>query len=266
MFGGKRLWLLAVIAFLCPETVWAQYALILKNGRRITVQSYRDEGGIIKFQSFGGEVGISRDQIQSIVRDRQSSPPDVSALQPEERRAQPERESRTQEKKGAPAELKKSPGPESPADAKEREEKEYQTKLRDITAQIKTLRDQYFLATKGSTSPVPSLIEGDEAVQARSDDLISRLKDVQHNPAGPSDAGGILLQTPSPFSGLPADVTELRPPGGVPTVDAPPPGYAEKERVLSELRNQIGQLHKEREALIEEMRRKGLETGSLFID
>src|SRR5215475_14341968 len=65
---GKRLKLLLLTLSFCSWAgpVWADYTLILKNGRRITVQSYREEGRMIKFCSLGGDVGISKDQIQSI--------------------------------------------------------------------------------------------------------------------------------------------------------------------------------------------------------
>ena len=39
---------------------------MLKNGRQITVQSYREEGSMIKFTGLGGEIGISKDQVQTI--------------------------------------------------------------------------------------------------------------------------------------------------------------------------------------------------------
>src|SRR3989338_6700826 len=67
MFG--RLLPLAVGLFLSvPGPLYAQYTLVLKNGRRITVQSYREEGAMIKFPGMGGEIGIARDQIQTIIK------------------------------------------------------------------------------------------------------------------------------------------------------------------------------------------------------
>ena len=44
----------------------ADYVLVLKNGRQITVQSYREEGSMVKFTGLGGEIGISKDQIQTV--------------------------------------------------------------------------------------------------------------------------------------------------------------------------------------------------------
>ncbi|MEK7783570.1 MAG: hypothetical protein AAB279_06560, partial [Candidatus Binatota bacterium] len=65
----KRLLPLAVGLLLgFPGYLSADYTLILKNGRRITVESYREEGGMIKFRGLGGEIGISREQIQSILK------------------------------------------------------------------------------------------------------------------------------------------------------------------------------------------------------
>ena len=52
-----------VLLFACWVT-WcgiadAQYVLVLKNGRQITVQSYREDGTMIKFNGLGGEIGIA---------------------------------------------------------------------------------------------------------------------------------------------------------------------------------------------------------------
>jgi hypothetical protein len=46
----------------------AEYVLVLKSGGQLTVQSYREEGSMIKFQGFGGEIGLSKDQILTIRR------------------------------------------------------------------------------------------------------------------------------------------------------------------------------------------------------
>jgi hypothetical protein len=170
----------------------------------------------------------------------------------------------------AKAEAKKEISPElkalSPEEERAKEEKEYQRRVREITEQIKAARDRYYLATKGTSSPEPSLLQSEEAMRSRTDDLISRLRDAQHNPAGPSDAGGVKLLTPSPFTGAPPTTTELRPGEVVPRVDPPVPTYTAKEKELSELRNQINQLQKERDRLIEEMKQKNFDTGSLFLE
>lgn len=280
----KRLLPLAVGLLLgFPGPLSADYTLILKNGRRITVQAYREEGGMIKFGGLGGEIGISREQIQSIRKAGEPQSRGMSLLGTEKPTAGDA--ATGQEKKleagKAPAgqakgEVKETrPGlpqdkvlspEEKLAQERAKEEKEYQSKVGQLTEQIKALRDRYAVSTRGSSGPEPTLLNSEEAIKARTDDLLSRLRDAQHNPAGPSDAGGIKLSTPSSFAGAPPTTTELRPGQVVPRVDAPLPGYTGKEKELSDLRNQINQLTKERERLIQEMRQKGFGTGSLFLE
>jgi len=61
-----------VLALLCVTSSYgtanAQYILVLKNGRQISVQSYREEGSMIKFSGLGGEIAISKEQVQTIRR------------------------------------------------------------------------------------------------------------------------------------------------------------------------------------------------------
>jgi hypothetical protein len=49
-------------------------------------------------------------------------------------------------------------------------------------------------------------------------------------------------------------------------VDSPLPNYSATEKQLSEMRNHINQLTKERERLIQEMREKNFNTGALFLE
>ncbi len=265
----KGIVLLAAMALLCwPGPLSADYTLVLKNGRRITVQSYREEGGMIKFYGIGGEIGITRDQIQTILKAGGSEETGMVLPGVGGPPAVPLGEAKVEEKRETPTEAKeKILTPEQKlAEERAQEEKEYQRRVKEITEKIKTARDRYSLATRGSSGPEPSLLDSEEAIRARTDDLTARLRDAQHNPAGPSDAGGIKLSTPSPFTGAPPTTTELRPGEIIPRVDTPPPTYTGKQRELSELRNQINQLEKERERLIEEMKQKNFETGSLFLD
>src|SRR3972149_5161018 len=65
----KRILPLVFVVLLCwSGTVLAQYTLVLKNGGRITVQTYREEGGMIKFQGLGGEIGLAKDPIKAILK------------------------------------------------------------------------------------------------------------------------------------------------------------------------------------------------------
>jgi hypothetical protein len=46
----------------------------------------------------------------------------------------------------------------------------------------------------------------------------------------------------------------------------PPPAYSEKQKELSDLRSRIAALESDRDRLIEEMKVKNFDTGSLFLD
>ena len=281
MVGLKRL-LLSACAFLLglPGFLSADYTLVLKNGRRITVQNYREDGGMIKFPGLGGEIGIGRDQVQSILKAGERETQGMSLPGTERPQGGPA----TLGQEGKP-EAGKGPAGQAAGEGKEagagqkalspeeklaqeraKEEKDYQDKVKQITEQIKSARDRFALSTRGSSGPEPTLLNSEEAIRARTDDLISRLRDAQHNPSGPSDAGGIKLSTPSNFSGAAPTITELRPGEIIPRVDVPLPGYTGKEKELSNMRNQINQLTNDRERLIQQMKQKNFNTGGLFLD
>lgn len=283
--NGRNQLLLLVAGLLvaCPGPLYAEYTLVLKNGRRVTVESYREEGGMIKFRGLGGEIGISREQIQSILKAGEPQSRGMSLSGTERTPVEPATtgqeekleasKSPTGQAKGEGKEGGATPGQdkvltpeEKLAEERAKEEKEYQSKVSQLTEQIKAARDRYAIATRGSSGPEPTLLNSEEAIKARTDDLISRLRDAQYNPSGPSDAGGIKLSTPSSFSGVPPTTTELRPGAVAPRVDAPLPGYTNTEKALSDLRNQLNQLQKDRERLIEQMKQKNFHTGSLFLD
>lgn len=270
----KRLLPLAVGLLLgFPGPLSADYTLILKNGRRITVQSYREEGAMIKFPGMGGEIGISRDQIQTIVRAGEADSRGMSIQRLEATPSALPPTARTEagqppkvEAEGGVKEKALSPE-EQLAQERAKEEKEFQNKVGQLTDQIKALRDRYAVATRGSSGPEPTAPTSEEAIRARTEDLISRLRDAQHNPVGPSETGGVkLTDVPSPFAGAPPTTIELRPPAVAPRVDSPLPGYSEKQKELSDLRNQVNQLQKEREKLIEQMKQKNFDTGSMFLE
>ena len=156
---ARQLKLLLFTFSLCSWTVpvWADYTLVLKNGRRITVQSYREEGRMIKFRGLGGDIGISRDQIQSI----QKADPGEPTLD----------QTQLQESAVAPQ------VPERPLIAEEekaKEEKEYQQKLLELTGQLKEVRDRYSELLRGTTSPEPSQLVTEEQIKASRGNVISR--------------------------------------------------------------------------------------------
>lgn len=237
LFLGVVAILLFGVAPLCAE-----YTIVLKNGRRITVESYREEGNMIKFPGFGGEIGIAKDQIRSIEKAGQK---ESRGMVVEKERTSPlpsgpsavgEAVPAKEEKPAAPQE--KAVGPEEKlAEERAKEEKEYQRKLKELTQQIKTLKDRYARATRGTTGPEPSVPTSEEELKARQDDLVSRLRDAQRAR-----------------------------PGSAPSVRPPLPGYTEKQKELSDIRNRLYQLEKERDKLIEEMKQKNFDTGSLFLE
>ncbi len=278
MYPRRRLGILLATAIFCqPAILLAQYTLVLKNGRRITVQAYREEGQTIKIYGIGGEIGIPRDQIQSILKAgeegrgfdlRGTEGMEGEISRPEGQEARPE---------GSGAAT-------TPADAipdqRAKEEEDYRKRVEEITAQLNSVKDRYFAETRASSSRDPMLLETDEAIRARNDDLNSRLKDLQHNPTPPSDAGTVRLSVPSPFTGQPPGKAEIRPGEGLntsgipiytpsvatPAVQPPPPAYSDREKELSDLRSRMNQLVKDRERMIEEMKQKNFDTGGPFVE
>src|SRR5258705_8451879 len=257
--------LLAAAVILAPAAASAQYTLVLKNGRRMTVQAYREEGQLIKFYGIGGDISLPRDQVESILRAGETEGRSLDLRGPAQSEA-----ADTDAKRAGAIGPDRKPGAGEGADPaaldpKAQEEKEYRQKLEEITERLKMVQDSYLNATRGNSAPDPTLLTNEDQIRARNEDLTSRLRDAQHASGPPPDAGPLKLLTPSPFTGVPPDTTEFRPSAGPPAVGPPPPPYTPKEKELSDLRSQLNQLTKERERLIEEIKQKGLETGSLFV-
>jgi hypothetical protein len=281
MSAPSRLAIFLVTAILCyPAILLAQYTLVLKNGRRITVQAYREEGQMIKVYGIGGEIGLPRDQIQSIFKAgeegrgldlRGAEGPQGEVSQEEQKlsgRAQVQEPSPSlnptppaDEQVSIPLGLEgRTPSPE---EERAKEEREYQQKVREITEQLKDARDRYSQAIRGTTGPEPTLVTDPEQIKAMNDDMIARLKDAQRDPVDP---GVLRLLTPSGDPNIPPAVTELRAPPSSDPRFADTPTYTDRQKTLSDLRNQTIQLEKERERLINELRQKNFGTGSLFLE
>jgi hypothetical protein len=225
----------------------ADYTIVLNNGRRITVPSYREENGLIKFQGFGGEIGISKDQIQEIREARQEERPALTSPQSSSSTAPLTRPTPTEAKRPPPRlNEDKVPSPDQRlAEQKAKEEKEYQQRLKDLTARIVELRQRYAVETVGNTGPEPIEFTTDEAFRRHQEDLISRLRDAQYR-----------------AQGLPTGSAAQQPPMSL----SAPPRYTQKQKELSDLRNQLDQLEGERKRLVEEMKQKNFDIGSLFIE
>lgn len=243
----KGLSFLWVSLFLCWGTapVGADYSLVLKNGRRIIVQSYHEEGPSIRFHSYGGEIRIGKDQIQSIQRIDPAGPSVSQAPH--------------QQPASGPGIAQKALSHEA---EKAQEEKEYQQRLIEVTARLKEVQDRYSQLLRGTTSPQPSQLITEEQVKAGQADVISRFRDATSHPSEPAP---VRLLTPSPFSSLPPTIIEERPPTRAPTTYDNLP-VTETQKEFSELRNQAIELAKEREKLINEMQQKNLSIGSLFLE
>ncbi|MCZ6626294.1 MAG: hypothetical protein O7B35_18995 [Deltaproteobacteria bacterium] len=224
MNGIIRFLPLGLASVLCwSGSLFADYTLVLKNGRRITVQSYREEGEMIKFPGLGGEIGITKDQIKSILKDGESEGRGMDLPRAGQKGKTgaspvPAEEAKVEKKGESPAEAKKkalSPK-EKRAEKRAKEEKEYQSKFKEITEQIRSAKARYYQAKGGNDGPEPSLPESSKEAPA---DRSSRIMD---------------------------------------SLQLPRWTYSPKEAELSDLRKRINQLEKERDKLIEEMKQKNL--------
>ncbi len=237
----KALPLGLALIFCWTGILFANYTIVLKNGRRITVKSYREEGEMIKVRGMGGEFGIAKDQIESIITP--GADEERGMVVPDSNRIQPTVTSQQASKSSPPRDSGKVSEGEvqdkrvAAPPAKGAEEAEYLRRIKEKTDQLKQLTDRYSVATRGSSGPQPGLLEGQEAIRGRTADLQSRLKDAQRSRAAGAS-------------------------GGVPRVNVPPPAYSAKEKELSELRKQMVQTEKERDALIQKIQQKNFGSAS----
>jgi len=226
--------------------LFADYTIVLKNGRRFNVQNFREEAGIVKLHGFGGEISIPKDQIQTIK-------PAVGAKFSTEAplRSAPV----TVPKDRVPALEQTNPAPQNLTENQRGEAKEitkpdvkedaYRQLIKKIDDQLKELRGRYAAETRGNTGVEPFLFTTEEAFRGHQEDLLSRLRDAQYKAQGLPSGGE--AQSP-PFS------------------TNPPPAYTEKQKLLSDLRKQITELESERERVIAEMKRNDMDTSSLSSD
>lgn len=231
---AKRLLILSLplVLFGWSGLSFADYTIQLKNGRRITVKGFREEGETIKVQGMGGEFGIAKDQIESITK---AHPRDGRGMILPKYQRPEERAPMRWQDRGESVRTKTEDVP-----SKEEEEKEDRRRIQEITERLKSVRDRYSLATRGRTGPEPGLLEGKEAINARTADLKSRMKDAKRKSAALRGAGGATRRVRGPL-----------------------PSYSAKEKELSELRKEILQLRQDRQELIEEMKQKNFTTSDL---
>jgi len=262
-----RIVLLTVLIGLIPAIASAQYTIVLKNGRRITTQAYREEGPAIRIFGLGGDFTVPREQVQSILRAEEGS---GRGLDLRDTPAAADTTTTSAAKPAGPA-IERPAAPaaertETPEERRAKEEEDYRKRVQDVTERLKAAQNNFLNASRGSSSPEPGVLTGEDAMRRRADDLNARLRDTQNSPGGQSDGGPVRLESPSPFTGTPPTVTEIAPGAVAPSVAPPPPGYTSSERQMSDLRNDMTQLTREREKLIEEMKQKNYQSGNLFLD
>jgi len=212
----------------------AQSVLVLKNGRQITVQSYRTEGSMIKFSGLGGEIAIPKDQIQAILKAGETNRPGLSMSDLEG----PSRPSATTSPKPSPTPgrgVTQAPTPAETAPVPNGgEEQEYQKRLAEVTQKLEAAKEKYFTATQGGSTAANVSKEG---IRSWAMDFASRIHDSQKVPGG----GGPSSTPPAfPYATI----------------------YTPKEKELSNLRTEIDSLQKERDSLIEEMKSKNIPTDA----
>jgi hypothetical protein len=209
----------------------SQYLVVLKNGRQLTVQSYREEGSTVKIQGLGGELGIPKEQIQSISKSGQSDRPGLnlnnleSASRPVPAASKPPASAPL----SRPSEVTGSVDENAAVNADD--EKEYRRRLAEVTQKLESARKRYFDATQGGGTPANVSREG---LRAWTMDFASRIHDSQKVPGG----GG---------------------PPGTPPAKPYAPRYTPMEKELSDLRIEIDRLEKERNDLIQEMKSKNID-------
>lgn len=264
------------VLWLVPAYLFADYTVLLKSGGRITVKGYWEEKGMVKFHGLGGEIGIAVDQIQAIVRAGETARQGMVIAAIKSQVAGAAKEGLALGKLGSAVALtdERARDLRVEKDLRAETEKGYQGMHDAVTGAIKSRTDLHWLLTRGKTTPDPTLLETLEALNGRINDLMSRLKDAQYNPARRA-TGVVRMITSSPFAGQNMTI-ELSPtgvvrPGSVdalpfpvtPTVDAPLPKYSGSEAEISVLRGQLEQLYGERKRLIDVFKQEGLFSGSL---
>jgi hypothetical protein len=217
---------------------FADYTILLKNGRQVTVQNFREEGGMIKFYGYGGEISIAKNQIQAIrpaseVKRTEEAPSQSAAPTTAANQVPPSRQTKT-----APPVVEEK----TIAERRIKEEEAYQQQLRKINNQLQELRGRYATETRGNIGLDPAFFTTEEAFKGHQEDLLSRLRDAQYK-----------------AQGLPSGPAQQSPPFST----NPPPAYTEKQKLLSDLRNQINELEIDRERLITEMKQNKFDTDSV---
>ncbi len=208
----------------------AQYVIVLKNGRQLTVQSYREEGSTVKIQGLGGELGIPKEQIQSISKAGQNDRRglNLNSLENASRSAPVA----AKPSAGTPAKRPNDVSADSidaNSSVNAEEEKEYRRKLAEVTQKLESARKRYLEASSAGNTGAKFDKEG---IRAWTADLAARIQDSQKAGGGP-DSTPLAWTFPAP--------------------------YTPKAKELSDMRMDVEKLEKERNELIQEMKSKNIE-------
>jgi hypothetical protein len=182
---------------------------------------------MVKFQGLGGEIGIAKGQVRTILKDGQSDASDFvvpgtgdlpGPAGAEPSPASPSAESGEDAKPRAAA-----PSDISLENTSVKELRDYQSRIQALTQEIDSLRRRYLLAARGYEADGKAP-DSNEVLKAWTAELTSKIKDSVKQPAA---------------------------------------SYTPQERELSELRQQIESLENRKSQLLQEMNQRGLEANRI---
>ena len=276
-----NMFIIGLATLLCwTGSLNADYTIVLKNGGRITVKDYREEKGMVMLEGLGGELGIAKQQIRSILQAGEGESQGLGL-------ATIEKSQRTADKKVLTTEVEVRPNIRR-FEVNDQKEKEDQEMLDVNTEAIESRTELYRLITRGKPGVEPTLLDNLVALEGRINLLNSRLKDAKYKWAARrsrrtrsgrsvQQGGTLKLTVNSQFAGrrrtiVLTDEGIIRP--GRVTVRpfhkrievGLLPGYSRGEREISELKKQLLLLCKARKRLTQSMKQEGIFTSSLPYD
>ena len=178
-----------VVLFGSSAPVAADFILTLKNGHTVQVEAFSENQREIIFSSYGGEIRIAKEDVQSITpavggTTSRLAPPqgDIAPVEPsqavpgEEKLALPGQKPKIENAMHKPLDTggKVLTPEEITAAERSEEEKQYRLKVKEVTARLKAKRNQFAVATRRTPGPNPSILDSPEAIRARTADLNSR--------------------------------------------------------------------------------------------
>jgi hypothetical protein len=164
---------LAVVSGYWASPILADYTLVLKNGRRITVQSYREQGSTLHIQARGGEIGIPKDQVQAILKSGETDPAELNISDLDRPVRQPQSTAPASSAGRSSASTEKPPLGELEETVGRDEAADDQQRLAEINKKLNAAQARYLAVSQGGGAAASATKEGYRAWTA---DLMSRLK------------------------------------------------------------------------------------------